>query len=534
MSSQLRDYWRTRVSRYAIFLVFFSIPIFTTIAADDPLLSRGDELLTLVQSEQLEARVTALQENIGRSGALRTRSTHHREATDNVVRYITNAFRRSPRIEVTEQVFGGVKNIVAVLPRHPLSSSNRIFIICAHYDTQAVREPNWNPLASTAPGANDNGTGVAAMLEIAHLLSRYEYDHEIRFVALGGEELGFLGSRHYVQEAAAIDQSTGADTDRQRENIVGVFNLDMLGFNWKSDLVEIITNNDSAWIGRALTIANAWYDIGLKIRRTQDEFVDISSHKPFWDSGYNAVTLTESSTPWRDSQNYDANPFYHTSADTADKVNFNLVRKVAQLVLVTMDSLLTDTFHPARQPPQITLRLPPTTQESELEVTGTFHSGFPIDIVIHPSRAEASLNRETQTYTATVPLQPGVNVLQAIARYPLGAVSVSESVILTQAFSWKTVIVFPNPAYSDGLTEFRVEANAAITDLRVVIYDSGGNLIKRIEGVSARLDPRVWRTWWNQQTSYGLAVSPGIYMCHISATSKGETYTYLEKLAILR
>ena len=163
---------------------------------------------------------------------------------------------------------------------------------------------------------------------IAHLLSRYEYEHELRFIALGGEELGFLGSRHYVQEVGAIGRSPEADTDHHRENIVGVFNLDMLGFNWKSDLVEIIINNDSAWIGRALTIANAWYDIGLKIRRTQRRirgyFFPI---KPFWDSGYNAVTLTESSTPWRDSQNYDANPFYHTSADTVDKVNFSLVRK---------------------------------------------------------------------------------------------------------------------------------------------------------------------------------------------------------------
>lgn len=534
MSSQLRGVWRTQISASAIFLFFLCVCLRITTAADDQFLSRGDELLTLVQSEALEARVMALQENIGNSQALRTRSAHHREATDNIVRYITNEFRRSPRMEVTEQIFGGVKNVVAILPRRPLSSSNRIFIICAHYDTQAVREPNWNPLVSIAPGANDNGTGVAAMLEIAHLLSRYEYDHELRFVALGGEELGFLGSRHYVQEAAAIGRNHGQDTDRQRENVVGVFNLDMLGFNWRSDLVEIVTNNNSAWIGRALIIANTWYDIGLKIRRTQDEFVDISSHKPFWDNGYNAVTLTESSTPWRDSQNYDANPFYHTAADTADKVNFNLVRKVAQLVLVTIDSLLTDMFHPERQPPQITLQLPLTTAESELEVTGTFHSGFPIDIVIHPSRAEAALNRETQTYTATVPLHPEVNTLTAIVRYPLGAVSVAKSILLTQPFAWKEVIVFPNPARSEGLTEFRVEANVDITGLQVLIYDSGGNLIKRIEGISDRLDPRLWRTWWNQQTSYGLAVSPGIYICHIVATSKGETYTYLEKLAILR
>ena len=537
MSSQLRRCLHAQISAYAIFPLLLCIPFSITAAADNSTLSRGDELLTLVQSEALEARVITLQENRA-SGhnfqALRTRSAHHREATENIVRYITNEFRRSPRMAVKEQVFGGIKNVVAVLPRHQASSSNRIFIICAHYDTQAIREPNWNPLASTAPGANDNGTGVAAMLEIAYLLSRYEYDHELRFIALGGEELGFLGSRHYVQEASTIDRNTDVDPPRQRENIVGVFNLDMLGFNWKSDLVEIITNNDSAWMGRALIIANTWYDVGLKIRRTQDEFVDISSHKPFWDSDYNAVTLIESSTPWRDSQNYDANPFYHTSADTADKVNFNLVRKVTQLVLVTVDSLLTNMFQPTRQAPQITLQLPLTTNESELEVTGTYRSGFPIDIVIHPSRAEASLNRETQTYNATVPLQPGVNVLRATARYSLGAVSVAASVILTQAFAWKEIAVFPNPARSDALTEFRIEANVDITDLRVLIYDSGGNLIKRIEGVSDRLDQRVWRTWWNQQTSYGLAVSPGIYMCHITATSKGESYTYLEKLAILR
>ena len=182
------------------------------------LLSRGDELLTLVQSDALEAQVIALQENFasGRNlRAHRTRSAHHRDATDDIVHYIIRQFRRSPRLKVSEQVFGGIRNVTAVLPARSTSSSNRIFIICAHYDTQATREPNWNPLTSTAPGANDNGTGVAAMLEIAYLLSRYEYEHEIRFIALGGEELGFLGSRHYVREASV--PGGGGETDRVRE-----------------------------------------------------------------------------------------------------------------------------------------------------------------------------------------------------------------------------------------------------------------------------------------------------------------------------
>lgn len=538
MSRQLKHPLQDKIKTYVVLLSLLCIPLSVMAENGSNFSQRGDELLTFVQSDVLEAQVVALQENValGRNfHAHRTRSAHHREATENVVRYITTQFRRSPRLQVSEQVFGGIKNIVAVLPPRADSSSKRIFIICAHYDTQAVRQPNWNPLVTTAPGANNNGTGVAAMLEIARLLSRYEYDHELRFVALGGEELGFLGSRFYVRNASIIQtNNNAADTVQTRERIVCVFNLDMFGFNWRSDLVEVISNNDSSWISRALIIANSWYDIGLKIRRTQDEFVDISSHKSFWDNGYNAVTLTESSTPWRDSQNYLANTFYHTSTDTADKVNFRLVRKVTQLVLVTIDSLLTEMFDPMRQAPRVTLELPPTTKADELEITGTFRSDFPIDIIVYPSQVEAVLDRETQTYTATVPLKPGNNALRVIARYPLGAVSAAQSTFLTQAFAWKDVVVFPNPVRSDTLTEFRVEANADITEMRVLIYDSDGNLIKRIEGVADRLNQRLWRTWWNQQTSYGLAVSPGVYVCHISVVSKGETYTYLEKLAILR
>ena len=538
MSRQLKHPLQDKIKTYVVLLSLLCIPLSVMAEDSSNFSQRGDELLTFVQSDALEGQVVALQENValGRSfHAHRTRSAHHREATENVVRYISNQFHRSPRLQVSEQVFGGIKNIVAVLPPRANASSKRIFIICAHYDTQAVREPNWNPLATTAPGANNNGTGVAAMLEIARLLSRYEYDHELRFVALGGEELGFLGSRFYVRNASTMETNNDTgDTVQTRERIVCVLNLDMFGFNWRSDLVEVISNNDSSWISRALIIANSWYDIGLKIRRTQDEFVDISSHKSFWDNGYNAVTLTESSTPWRDSQNYIANTFYHTSADTADKVNFRLVKKVTQLVLVTIDSLLTDMFDPMRQVPRVTLELPPTTKADELEITGTFRSDFPIDIVVYPSQAEAVLDRETQTYTATVPLKPGKNALRVIARYPLGAVSAAQSTLLTQAFAWKDVVVFPNPVRSDTLTEFRVEANVDMTEMRVLVYDSDGNLIKRIEGVADRLNQRLWRTWWNQQTSYGLAVSPGIYVCHISVVSKGETYTYLEKLAILR
>ena len=528
---------------YAIF-VFIFIPASTGWG------ERGDELLSLVQSAALEAHVLTLQENLRQFPyplAYRTRSAHHREATDNVVRYLISQFRRAPRLEVSEQVVGGIRNVVAVLPsvnrdREDVhrdqegsptdANQERVFVICAHYDTQASRDAGWNPLASSAPGANKNGTGIATLLEIAYLLSQYEYEHELRFIALGGEELGFMGSRNYVRAAAREARLESAPTPN--DNIVAVFNLDMLGFNWKNDLVEVITNKDSAWMSRALTIANTWFDIGLKIRRTQDEFVDISSHKPFWDAGYNAVTLIESSTPWRDSQNYDANPFYRTSRDTADKVNFELVRKVTQLVLVTVDSLLTDMFQPTRRMPKITVEIAREQRVTPVEVRGTFDADFPIDIIVQPSQVTAEIDRETRTYSAMVPLAPGENVIRVTARYPLGATSVAQQVFLEQPFAWEEVVVFPNPARGDALTEFRVQANIAMNAMEIAVYDAHGNLIKRIEGVADRLDRRVWRTWWNQQTSYGLAVSAGVYVCYISVVANGERYGYVEKLGILR
>ncbi len=527
---------------YKLLIVYFNVFIlFTFYTVWTASANRGDELLSKVQSDSLISHVTALQENVSyfpNELAYRTRSAHHREATDNVVDYIKTKLHRFDRLEVSEQIFGGIRNVIAVLPPKPTSSSKRVFIICAHYDTKAERDPNWNPLASSAPGANKNGTGVAAMLEIAGILSQYEYDHEIKFIALGGEELGFQGSRNYVREAISKEKSYSDSSKVGRtpdsEKIAAVFNLDMIGFNWKSDLVEVISNKDSIWISRALTISNTWYNIGLKIRRTQDEFVDISSHKTFWDSEYSAVTLIESSTPWRDSQNYDANPFYHTSQDTVNKINFRLVTKVTQLVLVTLDSLLTDMFQPERQKPKVTLELPNIVKQNPLQIKGTFSSDFPIDIIVHPSNAEAKLDRDKQTYEATIPLSPGVNTLIVAAQYPLGVVSVKRSVILEEAFLWKDVIVSPNPVRFNQPTEFRVEGNLDITSMKVHVYDVRGSLIKRIDGIGDRFDKRVWRTWWNQQTSYGLVVSPGVYICYISIVSKGETYTIVKKLAIMR
>ncbi|MCP4685288.1 MAG: M28 family peptidase, partial [bacterium] len=95
----------------------------------------------------------------------------------------------------------------------------------------------------TSPGADDNGSGTAAVLEMARVLKDYETDMSIVFVAFDGEEYGLHGSWHYADRAAA----TG-------EDIVFMLNLDMVG-HYENDAVA------SLFHGTDQTFAVLWQDL---------------------------------------------------------------------------------------------------------------------------------------------------------------------------------------------------------------------------------------------------------------------------------
>lgn len=509
------------------------------------LADRGDDILPLVQSEKLKAHIITLQENVQQtptpeSGRLppsdvlsykpivyRTRSSYHRDAVDNAAQYIENQFRRSPRLQIELEEFRGLKNVVATLPARHGSTSDRIFILCAHYDSIANRDnANWNPLISEAPGANDNATGVAAMLEIAHLLSQFNYNHELRFIALDGAEIGRQGSRHHAKEASQAG-----------ENIVLVINIDMIGFNWITDLVEVLTDgsdNSSVWIGEMALIANKWYDIGLEVRPIRDGPFSIGDHRSFWEEDYRAVTFTESTTPRRDSSSYEANPFYHTFRDTVDKINMQLVRKVTQLVLVTLDGLASQS-HQSGSTPRVTIDSIPVANQNPVQITGRFESDFPVEIVLSPGNVLAQIDRSSRTYQAEVTMQPGENLVRATVVYPLGASSVEQTVLFEPDFEWISAAVFPNPArLTDELTQLRGEGNLPMEAMHIYIYASDGSLVKQKTGVPDGADPRIWRVWWNHQNASGREVATGVYVCKFEASVNGETYSRIKKLALVR
>jgi len=94
--------------------------------------------------------------------------------------------------------------------------TNKFILICGHYDT--ILGDNFEDTVSRAPGANDNASGMVAILEIARILFSIDSKYTIRFALFSGEEQGLRGSEHY---ADAIT--------RKNEDLSLVINLDMIG-----------------------------------------------------------------------------------------------------------------------------------------------------------------------------------------------------------------------------------------------------------------------------------------------------------------
>lgn len=488
---------------------------------------RGDDILPLIQSETLETHIVALQENVKQRRsqiAFRTRSAYNREASDNAAEYIASQFRRSLRLNVQFEDVGSLKNVVATLPPRLEPASDQIYVVCAHYDSKADRDREWNPLISEAPGADDNATGVAAMLEIAHVLSQFDFEHELRFIAFAGQEVGLLGSEYHARNASETNQ-----------NIMAVLNLDMIGFNWTSDLAVVVQDAQSRWLGDLFRLVNRWYNLGLEIRDARAELAENGDHASFWANDYHAITLTENDVPRIDSKGYLANPFYHTPNDTVDNVNVELVQKIAQLALVTLNCLASMPSESDATMLRVTVDPQSLVRQNPMQITGQFEASFPIYIIVHPGNIAAQVDRESRTFTATVPLKAGANQIRVAAIHALGARSVEQTIVFEPDFEWESALVFPNPSRETNQSViFRAEANLPIEEMKVFVYASDGTLIKRITGVADRADSRLWRAWWNRKIVYGIQVATGIYVCRFEILVKGNTYSRYRKLIILQ
>ncbi|MFO8133126.1 MAG: M28 family peptidase [Thermoplasmatota archaeon] len=199
------------------------------------------------------------------------------------------------------------QNIVATLPG--IRPDGDIFIVSAHYDS-----------APTSPGADDDGSGVAACLAMAHALSGYSFNATVRFVLFSGEEQGTLGSLSYAR-----------DMYHGGERITGVFNLDGIGHNETASgahKVIVYEEASSAWLGAALDDVAALHP-ELAITPVRLPNTGYSDHNSFLAYGYEALQLEE----------YEYNDRFHTPNDTIDRVNTAYVTRIARLVAGSLVTL---------------------------------------------------------------------------------------------------------------------------------------------------------------------------------------------------
>jgi hypothetical protein len=165
----------------------------------------------------------------------------------------------------------------------------RIYILGAHYDSRKN------------PGADDDGSGVAGLLEAARVLSGRRFESTILLIAFDFEEISCAGANSYAQR-------------HLQDKIAGMVEMDMIAFNEGGlNRAEIWTANpEENAVSKALGAALGRYAGELTVRTGGGEWG--SDHGPFAAAGFDSALLTEAA-PY--------SPFYHRQYDEALDVNGN-------------------------------------------------------------------------------------------------------------------------------------------------------------------------------------------------------------------
>ena len=215
-----------------------------------------------------------------------------------------------------------VSNIEAVLPGH--GAADEVIVVGAHYDSVA-----------DCPGANDNASGVAALLELARLLAGSTLPRSVRFVAFANEEAPFfygeeMGSNLYAARAQA-----------QGERIEAMLSLETLGyytdapgtqkypfpFSWfypdSGNFVGFVGNMSSRPLVRqalgTFRASTAFPSEGVAAP-SGIEGIHWSDHWSFWQAGYPALMVTDTA-PFR-------YPHYHDATDTPQQLDYSGLARV--------------------------------------------------------------------------------------------------------------------------------------------------------------------------------------------------------------
>ena len=198
------------------------------------------------------------------------------------------------------------QNVIAD-KRGNATGARDVVLITAHLDSINIQG---GPMAP-APGADDNGSGSAGLLEMARVFATHRSEHDLRFILFGGEEEGLLGSKRYVASLP------GAEKQRIR----AVVNMDMIGtMNTALPGVMLEGAPVSERVIDGLAEAAATYTT-LTVETSLNPFA--SDHVPFICVGIPAVLAIEGA----DSTNGNV----HSMKDTIEHINYDLALEVLRM-----------------------------------------------------------------------------------------------------------------------------------------------------------------------------------------------------------
>jgi Zn-dependent M28 family amino/carboxypeptidase len=206
---------------------------------------------------------------------------------------------------------------------------DEIVILSAHLDTIVTQD--YNPFRM-APGADDNGSGVATMLEAVRLFRFYKFARTIKIIFWTGEEEKYVGSLAYVE-------------DHPMDKVVGVVNMDMFAYDSNKDRcieLHVGTLPQSDRIGRCFMETAASNGSNLTYDYLRGQATDRSDHFAFWGKNVGAILVLENLIDHNLSggcQGVDGNPYYHKPDDTIDKIDASFGFDVARAGLATTANL---------------------------------------------------------------------------------------------------------------------------------------------------------------------------------------------------
>ncbi len=432
-----------------------------------------------------------------------------------------------------------MRNVIATLPgRGPHSS--RTYLVTAHYDSIASKtegwEQNWRTLP--APGATDNASGVAEMLEMARILSQYRFDFTIQFIAFSGEELGLFGSKHYAEKIAS-----------RTDQIAGVINLDQLGHDPDGQLdIHVVADPQSTWLMHAFETTHQVYNIDVELVSViADDFV-YSDHAPFWQVGVSGVMVAGESSfegpEWPE--------YTHSDEDTLDKLSLPLGERAIRLALATLAELSDplDTASPDLPDVVLTSLEAPQTmlQGASVSITVTFTnaSTVPVEVpllvqLIQPNgrleiltEQEFALQpQETHVLQASFvasswgiyQIQATLNPKSTLFEADFGNNSLQHILAVTGSLQLAGTTLYPNPLRrpEDNTRVYLYYELSADANVEVQIYSIMGELIHELTASigdeGGRLGPNKLMIW-NGNNKSGRRVTPGIYFCLVRATGE--------------